>query len=86
MDESYVGINKNLFFFSNEINTFQTVFILLLEDKFSGQRYFGKGVNLWREFVAYRLLLRQQEYLASLPYRLFFIVRLMFLDVLNQCL
>ena len=44
MDESYVGINKNLFFFSNEINTFQTVFILLLEDKFSSQKYFGKGV------------------------------------------
>ena len=36
-----------IFFKKSQINAFQTVFIVLLEDKFSGQRYFGKGVKLW---------------------------------------
>ena len=52
MDESYVS-TKNLSFF--QIKKTQAI-ILLLEDKFSGQIYFGKGVNLWRGFATYRLL------------------------------
>ena len=30
--------------------------MLLLEDKFSGQIYLRKGVNLWRAFATYCLL------------------------------
>ena len=44
-----------------------------LEDKFSGQIYFGKGVNLWRGFATYRFLIIVENHRLLLQYRAVFV-------------